>query len=170
MHSHCVIDPGLNGAIVYFEENRPIALLQFKESVHGIYVNPVAAFIEHYKPQVIYIEEPPKVPNQSVKSTARQWFILGQVATAAETYCERVEFLLVRSWSSFCARLSTEPIKKGKQIPKKLSKELAKKYFPEVVEKVTGPRGGIHDGVTDCLCMQIYLDRDKYIGDLVAET
>jgi hypothetical protein len=135
-------------------------MLRFEKQGKGIDSFEVAEFLAKHSPDKIFVEEIPAMPRQGVKSLATQWFVVGQCHTLATLYCEHVEYIPASRWTSFTKRLAPIPGKTSKEV----ARELAIRFFPDFSKRFTKRK--LHDGIADCLCILMYIDRDKFIDFL----
>jgi len=156
-----IIDTGIKGAIIIAQNGEPVDALRFERQGQGIDSFEVAQFLTRHSPRKIYIEQVPAMPRQGVKSTATQWFVVGQCHTLATLYSEHVEYIPASRWSAFTKRLS--PIKN--KTSKEVARDLAIQFFPTFSKKFTKRK--LHDGVADCLCILMYIERDKFVDFLI---
>ena len=163
---YVTIDTGLNGAMVGFKNGKPMEGLTFQRLGLGIASHPILELLEKWQPSTIYIEGIPAMPKQSVKSTATQWFVFGQCFTLAEMHSERLEIVPAIRWAGFTKRLSATPNNPSKAI----AQELVNKFYADFAEpyrlrRYKGVRK-VHDGIADCLCLNMYVQRDIFVDHL----
>ena len=158
---YVTLDTGLKGAAVLWEDARPIEGYAFKQKGVGIDVRELCDILLEWCPDRIIIEIFPPQPYQGVAQTSKQWRVIGQIEAVCSIYCDEIEYVYVATWTSFTKRLSVNPTLQNK----KISQELTAKYFPEFAAKYM-KRKLFHDGIADCLCIGIYINRDDYIDDL----
>ena len=160
------LDTGLRGAMVLFEETTPVDGLTFERNGRGLLLHPIIDTLLSWKPDKIYIEGIPAMPNQSVKATATQWYVFGQCETLSEIYAEEMEIIPVQRWTSFTKRLTPYPHNPSKII----AQELSNKFYPDFSKDFLGRkyRGQrkLHDGIADCLCMNMYIQRDIFLDQI----
>lgn len=163
---YVTLDTGLSGAMILFHDGIPKEALTFRRMGMGINSFDVARQLKLWKPEKIYVEEITVMPQQGAKSTATQFFVVGQCHTLAQLNCGHVEYIHPRTWSSFTKRLSVNPHNPSKVI----AQELAPRFFPQFVQQFKAKRGKkFHDGITDCLCIDLYVNRDRYVDQIIGE-
>jgi hypothetical protein len=161
MKRYLTLDTGAKGAMILWEDAIPVEGLVFKKLGKGVDVRAICDQILEWCPEIIYIEHFPPRPMQGVISTSSQWRTFGQIESVCKLYCDHVEYIWVASWTSFTKRLSVDP-----QLPMKtIAQELTAKYFPEFAAPYK-KRKLYQDGISDCLGIGIYINRDDYIDDL----
>jgi len=156
------LDTGFKGAMVLFEGTRPLDALTFYKIGNGINISEVSQTLEKWKPERVFIEIFPPQPYQGVKATSSQWKVIGQLDAICQLQTE-VEYIYVSTWTSFTKRLSLNPLQKNKQI----SQELTHAYFSQFSEPYK-KRKLYHDGIADCLCLSLYVNRDHYVDDIIS--
>jgi len=161
---YITLDTGRKGAMVLFEGGKPIDALPFKNQGQGIDTFHVARKLYEWKPEIAYVEKITARPGQGAKATFTQGFIVGQCHALAHLYCQLVEYITPQRWTSFTKRLSVSPTNPSKTI----AQELTKKFYSDYAKQFKSKRGHklYHDGVADCLCINLYIERDKYIDFL----
>ena len=124
---YVTLDTGYKGSAILWEDTRPIEAFLFKKVGKGINVREFADTLIEWSPERIMVEIFPARPMQGVTQTSNQWRVIGQIESVCIMFCDYVEYIYVASWTSFTRRLSDNP----EQEHKKISQELAKKYFPD---------------------------------------
>jgi len=163
---YVTLDTGLNGAMILYRDAKPVDGLVFEKMGRGINLPPIIEKLNKWKPEIIYIEGIPTMPHQGVKQTATQWFVFGQCETIAELYSPKQEIIPAIRWASFTKKLSINPSNPSKVI----AQELVEKFYPSFIEnfrlrKYRGVRK-VHDGIADCLCINMYIARDNFLDFL----
>ena len=162
---YAIIDTGLNGAVVFFdsETKMPVDSYLMEPNDVGINANNLYISLAKYSPDTIYIERVPAMPKQSVNTTAKQFFVVGQIyATVMRLRCPLVE-VWPATWTSFVKRVMGSDM-----TSKKLAQVVAKKYYP-IFSKHYTPRSKIHDGVADCLAINIWVNMEIFADEIVEE-
>jgi hypothetical protein len=158
------LDTGVKGAMVLFENGQPIEGHTFVRMGQGIDPFRIVQALKRWRADNIYIEAISARPYQGVKATATQFFIVGQCHTIAQLNFETVEYINPRTWSSFTKRLSVTPAATSKEI----AQELGYKYYADFSSKYASKRNKIiHDGIADCLAINLYINRDIYVDDVI---
>lgn len=158
---YITLDTGIKGAMVLFENGKPVEALGFKRQGQGIDIHHAAAKLYQWHTDLIYIEAITARPGQGAKATFTQGLVVGQCDALAKLYCKTIEHIYPQTWTSFTKRLSTSPGNPSKVI----AQELTGTHFFEFAAQHKSKRGHkkYHDGIADCLCISIYIERDSYI-------
>ena len=158
-----IIDPGLKGAAVLFDDVRPVSSFCFSVGFSGIDIYKFNDFIEgiykSYPECRVYIEKIDPFPGQNIKTSTRQFFVLGQTYAIVERYFNTVYKVPPQSWTpylkKFCLR-NFQFIGKSKEVAQVVSRQC----FPEFAHLHIPKRGfKVHDGVADCLSISIWLNK-----------
>lgn len=162
--SYVTLDTGLKGAMVLFDNDGvPAAGLRFKKTKMGIDIFEVQSALRVWSPNKIYIERVMGRPRQSSTATFTQGIVFGQLSAIASVWCAHVEYIWAVQWTGFTKRLSVDPTQESKVI----AQELVEKHYPRFADNYRGKiNKKCHDGIADCLCINIYLERDKYLDNL----
>lgn len=158
------IDTGKKGAAVLWRGNEPLDVYLFEEWEDGIDSNAfdrqLSTWRQHWGSLSFAIERVPTLPNQSVKTTAKQFTAVGQTYAICmiHTIDPIIDFYPM-TWVSLAKKLS-EPQSRS-LAAKKLTQIIAKRMFPEICKKHT-KRVKCHDGVVDALMIGVYAKRDHF--------
>lgn len=162
---YAVIDTGLNGAVVFFdsETKMPVDSYLMEPTDVGINTNNLYISLAKFSPEIVYVERIPAMPKQSVNTTAKQFFVVGQIyATTMRLRCPVVE-VWPATWTSFVKRVMGSDM-----ASKKLAQVVAKKYYP-IFSKHYTPRSKIHDGVADCLAINLWVNMEIFADEIIGE-
>lgn len=162
----CVIDPGLDGAAVYFENDVPVEGLEFARAMKSSGLSLAAelgAFLNRIDPWGdkelrIVLERPMPFREQSIVSTAKQFFNIGVAHAVASFLGYEVEEINPTTWTNWLKK-QYPVLSQAKKLKKKsLSRKHAYANFPTFSKRFVPPRGYLlHDGIADCLTIYTFL-------------
>ena len=163
---YIVVDTGKKGAMVLFnDKGQPLESLAFQVMGRGIDSFMLEQRLQWWLPNRAYVEEVFSRPCQNSKSTFTQGFVAGQVHSIAQLYVPKVEYIPPQRWTNFTKRLSPRPEQTSKQI----AQELTEKFYSMFAAPYKSRRGYklYHDGIADCLCINMFIQRDYFMDFLV---
>lgn len=156
------IDPGKQGAAVLIHKKQVKGVFPFTGLSKGIDVaewdSRIKSWKKSYGVKKAVIERITPIPGQNVRSTAEQFFTIGQ--TEGVLLANNIEYQEVypQTWQAFARRLvSMDPNTSGK----KVAQEVAKTYFEKTANRFM-PRTKVHDGVADALALATYYCADEF--------
>jgi hypothetical protein len=154
------IDPGYKGAAVLFEGSKPLDAFKFIKEGKNINVQQIELVLISWQVEKVYLENIMPRPLQSATSTFYQGVAFGAALTVSQLCCVPVELIPPQTWTAFTKRLSRAPQRTSKEI----AQELTKRFFHDFASAYKSKRAKkYHDGIADCLCIQIYVNRDSYL-------
>lgn len=162
---YITLDTGKKGAMVLFEDGKPLEALAFEAMGRGVDVYEIEIALMDWQPEIAYIELITPRPGQSAKSTFTQGYVCGQCEAIAQLAAiPEIEYIPPQRWTNFTKRLSPRPEQTSKQI----AQELTAKFYSKFAAPYKSKRGHklYHDGIADCLCINMYIQRDKFIDFL----
>ena len=168
-----LVDTGKNGGAVSMDDwGRFKSFFKFEMS-DEVFLNLVEFqdwLLEQNDNEVV-IERIPTIPNQSVVSTATQFFHVGCIYAAVYLSLEAVGLDLIdiypKTWFASITRLHMRLPAASRDItgkPKRISEAVARYYFPDICKEYT-KRTRTDDALCDTLCMFLHMNIDNYLED-----
>jgi len=160
--SYVILDTGQKGAMILYDDLGPVEGFVFKKVGHGINLHDIDKKLKEWKPEKIYVERIGVRPRQGAQQTATQFTIVGQCYALCELNCSEVEYIYPQTWTAFTKRL----VENSERPSKEIAQELTRKYYPDYAQKYFKVKL-YHDGIADCLAMNLYIQRDIYLDDIL---
>lgn len=152
------IDPGLKGGIAVKVNYG--GTLQYDIEVYDLNDDSlkgnVGHYVEYYQHVYVGIEKQIPMPNQSSVATSKTFFNYGKLIGYLDAVGVKFVTITPQTWMKPLA------LKKGME-KKERKKEICKMagmFYPDVADKLAGPRGGILDGRSDALMIMKYTERN----------
>ena len=160
--SYAIIDTGQKGAMILYDDLGPVEGFVFKKVGHGVNLHDIDEKLKQWKPNKIYVERIGVRPLQGARQTATQFLVVGQCYALCELNCSEVEYIYPQTWTAFTKRL----VKNSHQPSKDIAQELTRRYYPSFAQQYF-KRKLYHDGIADCLAINLYIQRDIYLEDIL---
>ncbi len=148
------IDTGKQGAAVLWRGREIVDVYLFEEWQDGINARHFNDWLTGYSKlgQISFaIERVPTIPNQSVKTTSKQFNAVGATYAICMLHSESIVDFYPNQWVTLIRRL----LRDSDSHAKKMSQRVVAKYFPDIFEKYK-KRKKCHDGVCDAICIGMY--------------